>query len=105
MASVHPPARKSNSVGARKDKGPKFVPYEPYKAAVTPMVAVAKTKVKIPGTLSKKCLPAQIEDAEAELKSPNRDTKPELAPQREYMHGHCPIVTALCLLQQKNAIL
>jgi len=81
MASVHPPARKSNSVGARKDKGPKFVPYEPYKAAVTPMVAVAKTKVKIPGTLSKKCLPAQIEDAEAELKSPNRDTKPELAPQ------------------------
>ena len=31
MVSVHPPARKTNSMGARKDKGPKFVPYEPYK--------------------------------------------------------------------------
>ena len=47
MSSVHPPARKSNSIGGRKDKGPKFVPYEPYKAAVTPMVATAKAKAKV----------------------------------------------------------
>ena len=85
MASVHPPARKSNSVGTRKDKGPKFVPYEPYKAAVTPMVAVAKAKVKVQGTWSTKGTSAPITDVEEEVKSQNRDTKPELAPQREYM--------------------
>ena len=85
MASVHPPARKSNSVGGRKDKGPKFVPYEPYKAAVTPMVSVAKAKVKVQVPLSTKSSSAPIEDVEEELKSHNHGTTPDLALQREYL--------------------
>jgi len=103
MASVHPPARKSNSVGAKKDKGPKFVPYEPYKAAVTPMVAAAKkSKVKIPGTLSKKCIPAQVEDAEAELKSPNRDTKPELASQQSTPNEKLPLLSRHVVVERDS---
>ena len=107
MASVHPPARKSHSVGTRKDKGPKFVPYEPYKAAVTPMVAVAKAKVKVQGTWSTKGTSAPITDVEEEVKSQNRDTKPELAPQREYMFVIVtpPIANALNLHKIGSAIL
>ena len=72
MSSVHPPARKSNSIGGRKDKGPKFVPYEPYKAAVTPMVATAKAKAKVQasqGALSVKGIIAPREEDKEELKS------------------------------------
>jgi len=72
MSSVHPPARKSNSIGGRKDKGPKFVPYEPYKAAVTPMVATAKAKAKVQasqGALPVKGIIAPREEDKEELKS------------------------------------
>jgi hypothetical protein len=47
MLSSQPPSRltKSNSIGGdRKNKEPKFVPYEPYKAAVNPMVADIRSK-------------------------------------------------------------
>ena len=87
MASVHPPARKSNSVGARKDKGPKFVPYEPYKAAVTPMVSVAKAKKMLQATPStRRGTSAPVEDAEEDLKSPNCDVQPVLSSPREYSY-------------------
>ena len=93
MCSVHPPARKSNSIGGRKDKGPKFVPYEPYKAAVTPMVATAKAKAKVQafqGALSVKGMIAPREDEKEELKSQNHDMKQELALQGElYIRTLC----------------
>ena len=45
MVSVHPPARKTNSMGARKDKGPKFVPYEPYKVRNMDVFNLTKTSL------------------------------------------------------------
>merc|ERR1712018_327039 len=45
LQSTSPVSRDLKSFqGARKPKEPKFVPYEPYKAAITPLVATTKRK-------------------------------------------------------------
>ena len=91
MSSVHPPARKSNSIGGRKEKGPKFVPYEPYKAAVTPMVATSKAKAKVQafqGALSVKGTVPTREDDKEELKIQNHEMRDGAASEGELYIMH-----------------
>lgn len=52
-------ARKENklTLSAMSAREPKFVPYEPYKAAVKPIIPKGKTKVKKKVKISDPCLP------------------------------------------------
>lgn len=47
MATSQPAykAVKPYNGGSRKSKEPRFVPYEPYKAAITPLITISKKKV------------------------------------------------------------